>query len=345
MSFRLDLNFQLDLFGQSSQLAGSADAPTVANPTPDSVRPARTIVKAVRATGQPIRVKPLRLPLLAEKVAEAWYRYNHHGDDIHIPVGTVAALTLLRQRDPEGPDLQTQFMELSGSDLLETLRQIWEMAWLTHPYRVELARPLHDWLNEPKAEARAKSVREVVHAALKSGLFAHTGEADPEWRCEVDPLGPVLTEFRSPGARKARGEYHTPVPVADFMADLTLGMYRLEPGNWVLDPAGGTGGMLRAAALAMRRHNLNPHDYGFSMGELCPIAAGCAAVNSIVWDLGPNVLIYVGNTLAEGDHHNKALEHRKAVLKHYERQMEHAKFTTAALQALALLEKICRPAA
>ncbi|MGW2199159.1 N-6 DNA methylase, partial [Streptosporangium sp. NPDC001682] len=180
------------------------------------------------------------------------------------------------------------------------LRRIWGAQWLNQPYLIEIARPLHDWLEqdeEPSVDV-VKAARAVAQAAIKSGLLSITGNPDPQWRCQEDVLGAVLTTLRSKGGRDALAEFHTPTPVADMMAKMLLTPDSIKPGMSFDEPAAGTGGMLRALALALREHDRNPHDYVWSMGELNPTAAACAAVNAIVWDLGPNVLIHVGNTLA-----------------------------------------------
>ncbi len=136
-------------------------------------------------------------------------------------------------------------------------------------------------------------------------------------RSDVDMLGTLLTTLRSEGARGALAEIHTPPEVADMMARMTIRPGEFEPGAWFAEPAAGSGGMFRAASLAMRLQGMNPPEFGWHMAELDPIAAACAAVNSIVWGLGPNVLIFTGDTLATGDTLTPAVEHRQGVLDHH----------------------------
>ncbi len=340
----LNLNFQLDLFGHNVGQEGGADAPTVADPTPTTLRAVPEIGATRPPAGRAYRRTPDPLPRLAEKITAAWYGSHHHGEDIHMPIGIVAALTLIRQTDPDGPDLQAELLNLEGGDLLQVMRDIYGMAWLQFPYRIEIARPIHEWLSEAKAKRQAKAVQATVHAAVRGGLLAYTGEVDPEWRSESDVLGHVLTEFRSPAARKSRGEYHTPAAVANMMAAL-LQPEALPAGAWFHEPAAGTGGMMRAVALVLRRLDLNPHDYGWSMGELCPVAAACAAVNSITWSLGPNTLIHVGNTLAVGDIVTPAADLRRRVLEHHRREIEQAVREEKWRRAFALVGKLTQPAA
>jgi hypothetical protein len=50
------------------------------------------------------------------------------------------------------------------------------------------------------------------------------------------------------------------------------------------------------------------------MADVDPIAAACFVVNALVWNLGPHVYIFHGDTLRHGDHFKQAAEHRaKAV--------------------------------
>ncbi|TDD32190.1 SAM-dependent DNA methyltransferase [Nonomuraea terrae] len=147
-------------------------------------------------------------------------------------------------------------------------------------------------------------------------------------------------ELRSKGTRDALGEFHTPASLSDAMASMLLQPGSITPGMRICEPAAGTGGMVRAAALRLRELDFNPRDFYWVMGELNPTAAACAAVNSVVWDLGPNVLIHVGDTLAVGDIERVAFEHRKTVWEHHQQLMEAAQFAAAVQRAQALLNEV-----
>jgi hypothetical protein len=350
---------QFDLFTMAPG-AVPPQLPTLPKPTPATTRPAkpRPVADAApaifaMATAQPRkkagasrRSTPLPPLRLAERVASAWH--NHHGgSDIAIPVGVVAALALVRQRDPDGADLADQLLALDPGQLLDVLREIWTCQWFAHPYLMEIARPLHEWLNsehDPEPHV-VKGVQAVAHAALNAGQLAITGDADPALRCQADLLGPVLTEFRSKSAREGLGAFYTPGPVADMMARMLFTPETLQPGQWISDPAAGTGGMLRAVALMMREHDANPHDFGWSMGDIDATAAACAAVNALVWDLGPNVLIDVGNSLAPDAGVERAFEHRKAVMAHHEHVMSLVSMAAAVHRARAFLSQLDKASA
>lgn len=272
---------------------------------------------------------------IAEAVSEAWH--GHHGSGrIEIPVGTVAALALMRPAP--GADVAGHLMAMDGPALLRTLRLIWGTYWSIDPYLIDEARHLHGWIEEDPSEQTVKAVRAVAKAAIMRGLLDVTGHQDPELRAEEDVLGYVLTELRSHGARKGLGEYHTPPDVADMMARLMLSGDLPGPGAAFDEPAAGTGGLLRSLAQAIRANGGHPHDYVWSMSDVDPISAACCAVNAIVWGLGPNVLVHCGDTLREGDGPARAFERRRDVWAHHDRLLESARLVNATWRALDLLD-------
>ncbi|GAA3722077.1 hypothetical protein GCM10022224_104130 [Nonomuraea antimicrobica] len=335
---------QFDLF----TLAPPATAPSLPTPTPATTTRLPTPPTAPRPTpaggaapqSQPSpplvdgdrKYKLTRRSAgdIAERAAETWHR-RRVGDNLAIPLGIVAGLALLGQTGTDGTDTTTFVLGLRKRELLKFHQRIWGYAWIRHPYLVEIARPIHEWLNEEK-EPPAKvidTVHAVTHAALSSGLLAITGDPNPVMRCEADLLGMLLSRLRSEGARLALAEIHTPPDMADLIARIVFDCGdELKPGQWIDEPTAGTGGLLRSTALLMRMRGHDPHQFGWSMGEIDPIAAACAAVNAIVWDLGGNVLIHVGDTLAIGNGPSRAYAHRKAVEAHHKELVKDA--TTAA---------------
>ncbi|WP_433355481.1 N-6 DNA methylase [Microtetraspora malaysiensis] len=349
MARRRALKDQLDLFALIDEEpppppmpSGLAAAVAVAPAPEPTLAPVVPIAPPAATPAKPrYRIPPLNPAKLAERVAYAWHSH-YGGSDLDIPLGVVAALTLVRQRDPDGPSLEGQCLALDPAGLLEALREIWGVTWIAQPYLMEVAAPLRWWLNQgtdPSKEVM-KAAHAVAQAAIKAGLLSITGDPDPMWRCQDDVLSRVLMELRSKGSRDALGEFHTPTSLSDAMAKMLLQPDSITPGMRICEPAAGTGGMVRAAALALRELNYNPHDFHWVMGELNPTAAACAAVNSLVWDLGPNVLIHVGDTLAVGDIELAAVEHRKAVYEHHEHLMGVAAMAAAVKQANDLLNQV-----
>lgn len=335
-----------------------ADTPVLPEPTATSTvelpampepAPEASLAAAARATTKDLapvrpatalRSSPLRI---AERVADAWHSHHGAGGDIAIPVGVVAALSLFSQRDRKGRDTAQLLLALDGDELVNVLRDIWTCMWVQSPYLIgAVALPLHRWLYDERKPDRyvVTAVRAVAHAALKGGLLAITGYREPEMRTDADVLGLVLTLLRSKGAMSGLGQYFTPGEVCEAMARLVLDGIDLQPGMWIGEPAAGTGGMLRAAAVVLRDRGLNPANFGWGLGEFDPIAAACAAVNSIIWGLGQYVLIHVGDTLACGDFMSVAFKERAEALDHFERVQFAAATVAAAEQAFALLKKL-----
>lgn len=336
---------QLDLFGLEAITPARPTLPapiTVTRITAPTATPAApTPPPQVPTHGAGARATMTRRPAaeVAERAAAAWHSCRV-GDGIAIPLGVVAALTLLRQVGRDGTPVADLILAMDRSALVEFHRTIWERTWLAHPYLVEVARPIHDWLQHDPSPKVADAVYTVTRAAIRNGLLHITGDPDPAQRSHADLLGLLLTCLRSAGARGALSEFHTPPEVATLIARMLITPGSLQPGQWLGEPAAGTGGMVRAAAQVMREHGMNPHQFGWWMGEIDPLAAACAAVNAIVWDLGPNVLVYVGDTLAEPDGPQRAHAHRQAVLEHYSRLMEVAALAAAVRQVEALLDRM-----
>ncbi len=318
----------------------SLAAAAAATPDPEPELEATAILNSPRQQ----RARVARIPVreLAERAAAAWHR-NHAKDGITVPMGIAAGLTLLRRTARDGTDVAAFVLGLSKEDLVEFHRRIWSTLWMRQPYLVEVSRPIHDWLENMPDEPDRKvidAVYDMTHTLIGGGLFNLTGDDDPIGRCDVDVLGMLLMVLRSEGARGALAEIHTPTEMADLMALMTIDLDICKPGAWLTDPAAGTGGILRAAALAMRLKGGDPAACGWHMAELDPIAAACSAVNAIVWGLGPNVLIYCGDTLTTGDTTTPAVEHRQAVLDHHHDIMSRFAAVQAIQRTRALLANI-----
>lgn len=351
------MDLQLDLFGA---LASEPDEPSKPAPAPRrAAAPTVTTRRTVAATPAP-RAKPAaghRLSdegahrtavALGEAVAGAWHR-AHGGPDMAVPIGLVAALTLIRQRDAHGPDLRAQILAQQPRELIEMYRQIWAGHWQARPDLIDRARVLHEWLNAPGEidDHRAYCVKVVTEAALKAGILDLTGHPDAIERSRTDALSHVIMLLRSDGARQGLGEFHTPpsvttmlgeVMLAELSAETTMEAKGPEAGQHIHDPAGGSGGMLRAAAQALRWRGHDPADFQWSMVDIDQIAAACAAVNAIVWGLGPNVVVACDDSLANPRAVEDARAHARAVIAHRDQVMGTARMIAAVRRTQALLE-------
>ncbi|MER7512234.1 N-6 DNA methylase [Streptomyces lavendulae] len=285
---------------------------------------------------------------LGEAVADAWHR-THGGSDIAVPIGLVAALSLIRQHDANGPDLKAQILAQQPRELIEMYRQIWAGHWQARPDLIDRARILHEWLNAPDDidDHRAYCVKAVTDAALKAGILDLTGHPDAIDRARTDALSHVIMILRSDGARAGLGEFHTPPPVTEMLGELMLAELSAETaleskgpaaGQHIHDPAGGSGGMLRAAAQALRWRGLDPADFQWSTVDIDQIAAACAAVNAIVWGLGLNVVVACDDSLLNPRAVEDARTHARAVIAHRDQVMGTARMIAAIRRTQALLE-------
>ncbi|MFI5688640.1 N-6 DNA methylase [Streptomyces sp. NPDC051636] len=277
---------------------------------------------------------------VAENVIAAWFSH-YGGSRMDVPIGTVAALSFFRE-----PLISDWLLTLEPAQLPGLLREIWGVQWMARPDLIEVARPLHDWVAENPDEYQLRAVQAVIHTAVYNGLFDLTAQDDPYERSEADVLSPLLTGLRHKSDKKWRGEYHTPPCVTDLMAHILVDDSVCGPGMSVREPAIGSGGMFRSVAQRMRELDLNPHDFRWFGNDIDPLATACAAVNAIIWDLGPKVAIWCGNSLADdGTATDKALAERAAVIKHRNAVVEQALFEQKARRLLGALDQLLEGAA
>ncbi|WP_143179736.1 N-6 DNA methylase [Streptomyces yunnanensis] len=308
-----------------------------------------------RRSGRPRPVSdPHRLALeIGEAVAARWHNL-HGGTAIEVPIGVVAALALIRQRDPSGPDLKGQILAQDGPQMIAMLREIWSTHWLHRPDLIDRARILHEWLNDDVDECRMSAVRAVAETTLKRGLFDLTGHEDPFLRSATDVLSPAMMCLRSRGAQQGLGEFHTPPSVAEAMADIVAAGQVMEielmvdepkQGAHIHDPAAGSGGLLRAAAQHLRQRGHDPAAFQWSMVDIDQIAAACCAVNAIIWELGPRVTVACADSLANPNAVDDAMKEARAVFEHRDEVLDKARITAAIRRTQQLMEQVLSPAA
>ncbi|WP_030660343.1 N-6 DNA methylase [Streptomyces rimosus] len=361
---------QLDLFAdlQPAPMPPQPKTPVTfaAKPSRSTTAPSPAPRPAKKQPSTPARprtisVRPASAPhaqamQIGEAVAGAWHR-QHGGNHVNVPIGIVAALSLIGQKDPNGPDLATQILSLNDTNLIGMYREIWSTHWFQRPDLIDRARILHEWLNDTDVDKnRISAVRAVTEAALKNGLLTLTGYADPYLRSMTDVLSPVMILLRSRGAQQGLGEFHTPASVAETMAEI-MGFNTLDimmttteagqpqPGQHIHDPAGGSGGLLRAAAQNLREKHLDPADFQWSMCDIDEIAAACAAVNAIIWGLGPRVTVACADILTNPRAIEDAVEHARAVIEHRNSVLGKAKVIAAIQRPQQLLNQAVERAA
>ncbi|MEU1015392.1 N-6 DNA methylase [Streptomyces sp. NPDC005898] len=350
---------QLDLFADLASDPAPVPATFAAPPKPQAVKQAPR-PKAVptiepspqqprRSSGpRPVREPHRRALEIGEAVAARWHNL-HGGTAIEVPIGVVAALCLIRQKDLQGPDLKEQILNQDGPQLICMLREIWSTHWLHRPDLIDRARILHEWLNDDVDRHREHAVRAITETALRQGLLDLTGHEDPYLRSATDVLSPVMTSMRSHGAQKGLGEYHTPAPIAEALsemitlenlADFKLALLPPKQGMHLHDPCAGSGGLLRAAAQRIREHGADPKNFQWSMVDIDPIAAACAAVNAIVWELGPRVTVACADALANPKAVEDAMKEARAVFEHRDEVFGKASAIAGIRKMQRLLESI-----
>jgi hypothetical protein len=225
--------------------------------------------------------------------AHAWHR-AHGAGEIEIPLSIIGALSLLSPPDDEREWTVTTLQAAP----LDQFRAIMCAQWAIFArYRSDLlnrAWPLISiWHGEqPLTEEKLVAAKQVSDAAISVGLLSLTGT---ERRRDTDLFGPLLVALRPDSARETRGQFYTPGDLADAITHL---MPPAE-GDSVLEPAVGTGGMLRSAAEALRARGDDPAKVHWCAVDIDELAVACLCVNVVLWELGHDVVLGVGNSLAD----------------------------------------------
>ncbi|MEW1700381.1 N-6 DNA methylase [Streptomyces sp. NPDC091278] len=344
-------------------ILGSGDS--TPDPVPDTFRPAPTPQSVPdpqdgpllpRAQPRPAeRPRPVFAPqkpaprryerrsgsTIGERAAEAWHK-SHGGSRIEIPIGTVAALALLPYQGQDVPTMADWLMGLSDKELWKLYEETWAFHWINRPDLIDRASVLARWLEEEKPGGDVvRGVRAVTHAVLKCGLLEYTASDIIGLRADTDLMSWTLTNLRSEGAGKALAEVHTPPALCDLLARMTYGNGSdITPGMAFYEPAAGTGGMFRSLANHIRDLGHNPHDFTWHMTDIDPLAAACAAVNVLLWDLGPTAYVSCGDSLADRELPRKAEQHAAAGRAHRDHMVQSAHLIAAVGRAERLLNQV-----
>ncbi|MFJ4680567.1 N-6 DNA methylase [Kitasatospora sp. NPDC088783] len=239
-------------------------------------------------------------PRFGGAVADAWLG-RHGAGRIDIPTGVVAVLALWPIRTLGAVHAPTLADFVSRQDAARwpaTAGQIAAWHWMRRPDLIDTAHPLLGWADEAHNGATLRAVRDVAQAAIRHGIFTVAGEADPCLRSRADPLSWAITALRHGGDRSRLAEFHIPPHIADLTARMRLGHNPPAAGE-VADLACGTGGMLRPLAQHLRENGVDPHRWRWHLQEKDPIAAAAAAVNTLLWDLGPQATVVCADSLQE----------------------------------------------
>ena len=244
-------------------------------------------------------------------------------------MGVIAALTLMIQpaEVPAHPqEVAAAKRLILGADpaqFTSLLKQTWATFAILRPELCMRCGPFAAWLDEePPSAYTAEGAIAAARTAIKAGLWDHDYS-------DQDIIGTVYTGMRPDKARQARGEYYTPPAITHLMGAMLMGEHP-EPGQSIMEPAAGTGGMLHGMADAIRAKGGNPADHTWYAADISPVSVAGLAVNCHVWQLGPNVVLAVANTLAEPDWPGRALREQQAA-------RDNMRLTVQCARMLALL--------
>ncbi|GAA1353449.1 N-6 DNA methylase [Streptomyces beijiangensis] len=332
---------QLDLFADTTEPAPESP-PAVQGLKPAPAQAPRPSVTGTRPETRKPYFRTSRSSPVAfgEAIADAWYS-AHGSSRMDIPVGIVATLALWPHKTPGAQHARTLadfIASYPAEDLPSGFGEVVARHWLQRPDLIDTAAPIFRWTEEKHDKPTLRAIKAVTDTALKHGVLWYTGDSDPGGRADVDLMSWTITNLRHKSSRSGLGEYHTPPEVCDLMAAM-LDVSAIPEGGRIGEPAGGTGGMFRAASQQMRDRGMDPHRYRWMLQELDAIAAAGAAVNMLVWDLGPGALVACGNTLSEGDMTNRAIEHQRAVFEHRDRLVAAGAIAAAVAEVGALIQR------
>jgi N-6 DNA Methylase len=247
---------------------------------------------------------------IADAVAQAWHT-AYASDRPDIPLSVVAALTLRTPGDrADQVRVASLLTDADDGGLLGFLRATWQLYAHHRPDLIRRVMPLAEpWFTDPRPGGDLlRAVRRIVRAALGAGLFELLTVA----RHDVDVFGPLLAVLRTRTARAAAGQFYTPPDVGALLAQLNG--VPTEPGEMVYEPAVGTGGLFLSAAHAVRERGGDPATVCWIGEDSDELALAACAVNVIVWQLGPRVLLAHGDVLAAADGPDRAVRERGATL-------------------------------
>jgi hypothetical protein len=261
---------------------------------------------------------------------------------MEIPVGTVAMLALWPHKSPgarHADELAAFLASHSAEKWPPTVREVTAVHYVQRPDLISMAGPVLQWAEEEHDAGTLHAIREVGLTALKHGVLHHTGDSDPWMRSDVDLLSWTITALRHRGDHARLAEFHTPPEVADVLTRLSLGEH--PPAEHSLyEGTGGTGGIFRAAAQHLRDCDVDPRRWTWHLEELDPISAAGAAVNFLIWDLGPHATVTCGDILSDGNLYAQAMAERTAAEAHRAELLEAAQTLIAQRRALRLLANL-----
>lgn len=271
---------------------------------------------------------------IAEDATTAWHRVRgpHQPDAL---IGTVALLALERRIHLNRDDHGAALLVLTPEQFGTWMRGAWANVWLHQPDRVSVAAPLWRWLEQDPDARTLEACHATMTASVQAGLL---DRYVPTMRHDADLLGYLLQDVHTRGARSAGGVFHTPADMAELLARLVgIGSSSDHVAATFSDPVAGTGELARAAAETLRNAGRSSADVLWFLNDRDEVASACAAVNSILWDLGPSVLIGSSDIITDPAWEESAAENARSAFAHRDMLVDNARLVLATRDLLNLV--------
>ncbi|WP_284745977.1 N-6 DNA methylase [Amycolatopsis sp. RTGN1] len=232
---------------------------------------------------------------IAVDVAEAWHKGSGPARP-EVALGVVATIAMAGMNAQRGPELAQVLRDQSPEEFVAMARYTWAVTLHLRPDLAAWVHPLLTWLfddTDQQLRARIKRIADAALDASQLDLIA------TDRRYTADLLGPVLGALRAPANAKVNAQMYTPGDVARALTALALDDIR--PGQSFCDDTVGTGGLFRVAAETIRGRGLDPADMIWFGADIDELAVAATAVNSLIWQLGPRIVLYIGDILTQPD--------------------------------------------
>ncbi|WHT22564.1 N-6 DNA methylase [Crossiella sp. CA-258035] len=249
---------------------------------------------------------------LAARLVRAWHSAGA-SDRLDIPLSVAAALMLIRPRGTV-TELREHLRGLRpGTETHRWLRVVWRRFARGRLDLLPAVHPVLPWLwdrHNPQLGTHLHGAHAMIQAAAAGDFLDWS--CDPHRSARADLLGSFWAQLHTRGADAATGRFFTPACTADLL--VAVSFPQVHAGMAVHDVTVGTGGLFRAVAQRMRARGFDPATAIWIGFDIDRLAIAACAVNAHLWGLGPNVILGVGDVLAE-DVLEKALGERRVVLR------------------------------
>jgi hypothetical protein len=156
---------------------------------------------------------------IADAVASAWWTAGG-GDEAGIPLGVLAALSLVSAAGQPRPGLADQIPALGQDRFASFLSRVWGLFAIARPELSIRTGPFARWLQDGNTESRRAAAYATARTLLTTTTFPEGAE-----RAQImgaDLLGCAYQALANPRGTKARGEVYTSADVAELLMQIKL---------------------------------------------------------------------------------------------------------------------------